>query len=135
MIFWWSGEVSPEVVDAYRAISKQLELQLNHRLLKSALDPTWLDWKWAFIAIIISPVMRSEYPERVRRDQKRKVLEFRLKLSFEDFESASDDLKADMIFQQLHRSIDLMKKWKMSSTDTTTLHNLLVETQTAIRVE
>ena len=128
MIFWSSAEMSPEAADAYREVVNRAEETMNELLRSTELDPTWSNWKWAFIAIIISRSLGVEYPERTRRDQKRRVLEFRRRIDFDDFTKATRPRQIELVFEQLHHSVDLMAKWKMSGDDRAKLHQVLLKT-------
>ena len=132
MIFWSSAEISPEVNDAYRNLRKSAEAEINELLRTVDLTAAWEGWEWVFIAIIISPALGVDYPERIRRDQKGKVLEFRLKIDFEEFAGTATARQADLVFEQLHRSVNLMAKWKMSEVDREKLHEILEKTHSAM---
>jgi hypothetical protein len=95
-------------------------------LLKSSpVSDKWNDWTWAFIAIIISPVLGLDYPERVRCAKKRSTFEFRLKMHFEEFVDATASKQTELLFAQLHRSVDLMTKWRVGPEDRGELHHIL----------
>ena len=132
MIFWSSAEMSPAAENVYRNLRNRAEAQMNKLLRTVTLDVIWEGWKWAFIAIIISPALGVDYPERVRRDQKRKVLEFRLQIDFEEFTGTTEERQVDLVFEQLHRSVELMAKWKMSEVDRQKLHEILVKTRSTM---
>ncbi|MBL8239773.1 MAG: hypothetical protein JNM66_20275 [Bryobacterales bacterium] len=61
----------------------------------------------------------------MRRNSKTKDLEFRLKIDFTEFVSASHERKLELLFEQLHKSVDLMAKWKLSADDREKLHSVL----------
>jgi hypothetical protein len=127
MIFWSSAEASPEAIASYRNIRKKAEETINGLLKSAPTDTCWADWKWAFIAIIISPTLGVDYPERAQSLKKNKVLEFRLRIDFMEFVDASVSRQAELIFTQLHRSVDLMAKWGVSENDRKTLHDILIQ--------
>jgi hypothetical protein len=126
MIFWSSAEISPEAATSYRQIRNPTEDLINVKLADVSVQNICVGWKWAFIAIIVSPKLGVEYSERVRRNQKLRVFEFRLTIDFEDFVSSSWQRQADLVFEQLHRSVDLMAKWKVSKADQEQLHEILL---------
>ena len=132
MIFWTSAEMSPEAAVAYRQIINRAEDEINAGLAQPSIDVAWSAWKWAFIAIIISPNLGVEYSERVRRDQKRNVLEFRLKIDFKKFTTSTLAHQVELFFEQLHRSVDLMAKWGMVEADLGFLHDLLRRVQSTM---
>jgi hypothetical protein len=135
MTFWSSAEISPEAAQPYRQVMNCAESEINSQLASSSTAPIWDGWKWAFVAIIVSAQLGVDYSERVRRDNKRRVFEFRLKIDFEDFVSSQFQNRANLVFTQLHRSVDLMAKWAISIGDRAELHNALSKAQASLREE
>lgn len=125
MKFWSSSEVSPRAADRLREIRNAVERAINTELPALPLAPQWNEWTWAFIVTLFAPDVILDYPERVRRDNKGKALEFRLRVDYAEFMAAAPDRQVDMFFEQLHRSVDLMAKYKVSVDDRVTLHDLL----------
>jgi hypothetical protein len=125
MKFWWSSETSSGVGDQSAEILKSAHQMLNEHLPSAQLDAKWEGWEWSFIAIIISPVLGVEYPERILCSKKRKDFEFRLKIDFDEFLAADRGKRISLIFQQLHRSVDLMAQYSVSLADRETLHQIL----------
>ena len=130
MIFWSSSESSSQVTPHLREVRKCTEPLINQQLDLASLESKWDGWKWAFIAIIlISPALGVEYPERVRCSKTNRVLEFRLKVDFGEFLGASRAGHIELMFKQLHRSVDLMAKYAVSIKGRETLHQILVKVE------
>jgi hypothetical protein len=89
------------------------------------LEAKWDGWEWSFISIIISPSLGLELRERILCSKKRKDFEFRLKIDFDEFLTADRAKRVDLVFQQLHRSVDLMEKYSVSRVDRGALHQAL----------
>jgi hypothetical protein len=92
----------------------------------------WDDWEWSFIVTMFAPGVILDYPERVRRNNKRKALEFSLRADYSEFMAATPQRQVEMFFEQLHRSVDLMAKYKVSVDDRVRLHDLLDGVRTHI---
>lgn len=123
--FWNSLEADISLVDRLPAISRAAEAAIVPLLAARQLDPGLSDWTWAFIATVLKPDSHLQYDERIRRSLKNKVFEFRLRCDYTEFITATPERQVDMYFEQLHRSVDLLAKYKVSDTDRNTLHEML----------
>ena len=130
MTFWSSSEATREASDLFRPLRNRVEAEINESLSDLVLGPQWDGWKWAFIAIIMSKEF-DDYPERVRRNTKHKVLEFRLKIDHDLFIAASPGERLVLYLTELQRSVELMEKWNMSREDRTALSVVLRTTMAA----
>ena len=113
-------------------IRKNVESEMNRVLAKSSLEAHWEGWKWVVIAILVSKEFNQDYPERLRRNAKNKVLEFRLKFDHDAFVKSSVLEQLAQYFLQLRRSVELMAKWKMSPKDRSILANALKEAEAVL---
>jgi hypothetical protein len=129
VIFWSSSEATNEASERFRPIRKKVESEINPLLEKITLEAQWEGWKWAFIAIIMSEEFDQDYPERVRRNIKNRVLEFRLKLDHDLFVRSSPVDQLSQYFGELRRSVEMMAKWKMSSKDRSILLNVIKDVE------
>ena len=90
---WWSAEISPEAGEDHRQIRNNAEGRINELLRSSTLDPVWNGWGWTFMAIIISPLLGVDYPERIRRDQKQRCWNSGFKLVSQNSPPRTGDRK------------------------------------------
>ena len=125
MRFWSSLEVSPGAEKRLSEIRKAVDAAINNRLSTILLAAEWNEWQWMFIVTAFSPDVILDYPERVRRSNKNKCLEFRLRADYREFVAAPRERQVDIFFEQLHRAVNLMEKYKMTTDDRSSLHSLL----------
>lgn len=130
MTFWSSSEATSEASELFRPLRNKVEADINESLSAVVLASQWDGWKWAFIAIIMSKEF-DHYPERVRRNTKHKVLEFRLKIDHDLFVASSPGERLSLYLTELQRSVGLMGKWKMSEKDRTSLSDVLRKSMAA----
>jgi len=109
-----------------------VESEMNRLLEGISLEAQWEGWKWAFIAIIVSRKFGQDYTERVRRNSKNRVLEFRLKLDHDLFVSSPRIGQLSQYFDQLRRSVEAMAKWEMSLADRSILLNALKDAEAVL---
>ncbi len=129
MIFWSSSEATNDANQQFHEIRKNVESVVSRLLEKKALEEKWDGWEWAIIAIIVSQEFDQIYTERVRRNVKNRVLEFRLKLNHDLFVTSSLMEQMSQYFGQLRRSVELMAKWKMCTNDRSILLNVLKDAE------
>ena len=125
MKFWSSLEVSPGAEERLSEIRKAVDNAINKNLARVTISNEWTDWEWAFIVTMFAPDVILDYPERVRRSNKNKCLEFRLRADYQEFVAAPRERQVEIVFEQLHRAVNLMEKYKMTTADRSTLHSLL----------
>jgi uncharacterized protein YheU (UPF0270 family) len=123
MTFWSSLEVSAEAALRLNHIRKQVDKAINVGLTDLTLATQW--GEWTFIVTMFAPNVILDYQERVRRNNKRNAIEFSLRANYGEFMSATPERQADIFFEQLHRTVDLMAKYKVSVDDRVKLHDLL----------
>lgn len=126
MILWMSAEMMADVADLYRDCRKAIEAKFNELISEENLLPH-ID-QWAFIAMILNE-NGPDYKEVVRNHIKRKVFEFRLKISHADFKSGNDAQRIELVIESLLRAVDLMVKFKVSAEDREKLKALLYKTK------
>ena len=107
MKLWMSSEQMHECEENID-IQHEIEPRIN-QLIKNCTLGSYDEW--CVITIILNNKGPS-YKEIVRRNIKNKVLEFRLKINYQDFINANSAGKKKMIIELLLRSLDLMEKWK-----------------------
>lgn len=131
MKLWMSGEIDLSVSESFRETRKAVEASVNLKLMEAK---TQIDGfiKWAFIAIIREEDS-PDYDEVVKKDAKRGVLEFRLKLSHNEFLQADKKAKQLMLLSALNRSVDLMGNLGVSSDKRIDLRKLLAEVEANTR--
>jgi len=123
MILWMSAEMQTDVVQGFREVRKEVEIAVN-----KLLEPLTLNEKaekWAVIAVI-RDTESEDYNEVVKRSSAGKVLEFRLKISHDEFLVASRNQRICLVFQMLARSADLMQQLKVSDDTIAELKNVLL---------
>ena len=122
MKLWMSGEIQKDVGDVYRIARKSVEQSVNDRLLHTTLETK--TETWAFIAII-TPDDHPDYPEIKKKDSRRKVLEFRLKIDHARFLHGTPEQRIEMLLDALKRSVSYMPELGVSQEDCTKLLSLL----------
>lgn len=123
MRLWLSGEIDRDVADYYRMSLISIEKKVNQRLENISLDAPYM--KWAFLAIIRDEES-PQYEEISRRNVKRKVLEFRLKIDHGKFLNCRDPSERElMVIKALKRSVDLMAKFNVTESDRNSLQKVL----------
>src|SRR6267154_1011380 len=125
MHLWMSGEVQADVGDAHRLARKAVEHAVNERLKNCSLSTNFDEW--AFISIIRQRD-HPDYPEVKKKHAKRKVLEFRLKIPHQDFLSANEIGRVDLLISALRRSVNLMNEFGVGSEDRAKLLAVLDDT-------
>src|SRR5690348_9459827 len=122
MHLWMSGEVQADVGDAHRSARQAVEQAVNERLKDCSLSVDFDEW--AFISIIL-PHDHPDNPELKKKHAKRKVLEFRLKISHQDFLNADQIGRIGLLIDALKRSVDLMTEFRVSPQDRAKLTTVL----------
>ena len=126
MILWMSAEMMADVGDLYGDSRKAIEAKFNELISEENLLPH-ID-QWAFIAMILNE-NGPDYKEVVRRHNKGKEFEFRLKISHADFKNGNDAQRIELVIEALSRAVDLMVKFKVSAEDREKLKALLYKTK------
>jgi hypothetical protein len=104
---WISGEIQDDVADSFRDARIAVEKKVNPLIEGISLGAKATEW--AFIAII-----RKEdhpyYDEVVKKSSRGKALEFRLKISHDQFASANPREQIRLMLRALSRSVTMMGK-------------------------
>lgn len=103
-----SSEEMADCGDDSRLIRLELENRINELIKDSKLGQYN---EWAVITMILSD-KGPDYKEIVRRSIKDGVLEFRLKIDYNEFIAANYEQKKKLVLNLLLESLDLMNKWK-----------------------
>ena len=120
-----SGEIQADVGDAHRLARKAVEHAVNERLKNCSLSVDFDEW--AFISIIRQQD-HPDYPEFKKRHAKRKVLEFRLKIPYQDFLNTDEIGRVELLINALRRSVNLMTEFGISSEERAKLLAVLDDT-------
>ena len=104
MKLWMSCEAMAEVADSFRSVRSKLERSINEQI--ASLSAVEFE-KWALI-IILRPDNHPDYQEIIRLDKKKKVIEFRLKISYSSFASGSEEEQFRLVKESLFRSLGIM---------------------------
>lgn len=107
-----SSEAEGVASELLTAVRNAIEAVLNRVLSPIEFNDDFEEW--ACIPVIMSGTFLPYYPEVVKRSSKRKVLEFRLHIAFDEFIATDEPGRIAMLFDSLERSIDLMPKLKVS---------------------
>lgn len=121
MKLWMATEADSDVADAFREVRKIIEEKINLRLIDLSLENSFE--KWAFIAMIRADENWAN--EVVKKNSKRKVLEFRLKVDHESFLNGSLAERERLLLSALSCSVDKMKKLGVSDDDRDSLYSIL----------
>lgn len=73
--------------------------------------------RWSFISIILSEKFLDGVPEIVRKNNRRKELEFRLHISHGEFKESDEQHRISMMLDAIERSIGLMDGLKVSDSN------------------
>lgn len=128
MKFWSTLETDEQVGDELNEIRKIVESAINEVMNKIELtNKDFQDWKWAFIGICINPTLGLEFEEIVRRDNRRKVLEFRLHIDHKAFVHSTTSERYVLFLDALRRSVnhEKMNKWGFLDEDKDKLLKML----------
>lgn len=129
MKLWMSGEVDLDVSDSYREARNAVEARINEKLSRITIEPSFD--KWAFIGII----RKEDHPDYVeisKKDVRKRVLEFRLKINHDEFKNADPGKEQMMIMDALDRSLDLMTELSVPTSDRDALRSILTDVRSRI---
>lgn len=112
MKLWMSGENEADIGDDARVVRNAIESVVN-KFMDGQVFSDGFE-KWAFVTIMLSEKFISGFPEVAKVSSKGKVLEFRLRISHDDFKMASSVDKISMTIDALERSVGMMDKLKVS---------------------
>ena len=109
MKVWMSSESSKAVLNEEQLTQLNVARNyvrelLNHKLEHKSYDIP-LD-SWNCITIMMGP---KGFEERVMYSFKKKTMDFRLKINYEEFNSTDDLGRKKLIFEMMLRSLDLLK--------------------------
>ena len=130
MKFWSTIESDDIVGDDLNKVRKVIEDKVNQSINQIALEnQNYQEWKWAFIAICINPDLglESSFPEIIKKNKHKKVLEFRIKLEYHNFVNSNEVDKQKMYLNLLHKCINhqSMEKWGFTINDRKNLNKML----------
>ena len=128
MKFLSTLETDEQVGDELNEVRKSIESKVNEEIDKIKLNnKEFQDWKWAFIGICINPLLGLDFKEIVRRDNKRKVLEFRLHIDHKAFVDSTTSERYVLFLDALRRSVnhEKMDKWGFLDSDKDKLLEML----------
>ena len=129
MILWMSAELMADVGESYQICSNAIETKFNELISEENLLP--LIDRWSFIAMILNE-NGPDYKEVVRRSDKGKEFEFRIKISHADFKNGNDAQRIELVIEALLCAVDLMVKFKVSPEDREKLKELLYKTKSEL---
>lgn len=105
MKLWIGGEIQADIADSFRMARKTVEGLINNSLdqKKYALNLK----AWDCIAVIKDD---SDFDEIVKYSPKKKEMDFRLKINYQEFKEGSNKIREKLIFNMLQRSLKLLKE-------------------------
>jgi hypothetical protein len=107
MKLWIGGEIIADVADAFREARKRVEQAINLGLSGKDYNIPISDWDC--IVILRDD---EEFKEITKYSEKSHSMDFRLKLSYEQFKKGDGMYREKMIFHLLQRSLEILKgKW------------------------
>ncbi|WP_186108829.1 Imm44 family immunity protein [Burkholderia gladioli] len=130
MKLWMSGENEADIGDDARVVRNAIEPVVN-QFMEGQVFLEGFE-KWAFMTIILSEKFISGFPEVAKVSSKGKVLEFRLRISHDDFKRASSVDKISMTIDALERSVGMMSKLKVSVESQRKFHSIIDQTRQAL---
>ncbi|WP_186101880.1 Imm44 family immunity protein [Burkholderia gladioli] len=130
MKLWMSGENEADIGDDARVVRNAIEPVVNQFMEGQVFSEGFE--KWAFMTIILSEKFISGFPEVAKVSSKGKVLEFRLRISHDDFKMASSVDKISMTIDALERSVGMMSKLKVSVESQRKFHSIIDQTRQAL---
>ncbi|WP_127837619.1 Imm44 family immunity protein [Burkholderia gladioli] len=130
MKLWMSGENEADIGDDARVVRNAIEPVVNQFMEGQVFSEGFE--KWAFMTIILSEKFISGFPEVAKVSSKGKVLEFRLRISHDDFKRASSVDKISMTIDALERSVGMMSKLKVSVESQRKFHSVIDQTRQAL---
>lgn len=137
MRLWNSAEAEHTVGRAYSTIANEIEKIVNSYIEDKQFSDAYEDWRWAYIAMLEGPIMQKmKLPEVVRRNNKRKVLEFRLKIDYQSFLDGDHNRRLGLIIDSLNRCLDhprMTKTWKVPESDIAILKQALQAAEQELR--
>ncbi len=130
MKLWMSGENEADIGDDARVVRNAIEPVVN-QFMEGQVFLEGFE-KWAFMTIILSEKFISGFPEVAKVSSKGKVLEFRLRISHDEFKRASSVDKISMTIDALERSVGMMSKLKVSVGSQRKFHGIIDQTRQAL---
>ncbi|MBU9179969.1 Imm44 family immunity protein [Burkholderia gladioli] len=130
MKLWMSGENEADIGDDARVVRNAIEPVVN-QFMEGQVFLEGFE-KWAFMTIILSEKFISGFPEVAKVSSKGKVLEFRLRISHDEFKRASSVDKISMTIDALERSVGMMSKLKVSVESQRKFHGIIDQTRQAL---
>ncbi|MFB1635426.1 Imm44 family immunity protein [Pseudomonas sp. AP-1] len=106
MDFWMSSEKDVQVGDSERDARKAVEPIISE-LLKGV-DLSCGAKQWSFISIVMPDDIVEDYPEVKRYHKSNNVVELRVQLPFREFKESEGLQQANLMFDALARSVEMM---------------------------
>lgn len=137
MRLWNSAEAEHTVGHAYSTIANEIEKIVNSYIEDKQFSDAYEGWCWAYIAILEGPIMQKmKLPEVVRRNNKQKDLEFRLKIDYQSFLDGDHNRRLGLIIDSLNRCLNhpkMTKTWKVPESDIAILKQALQAAEQEMR--
>lgn len=115
MELWTSAEVWADFSRTLSAATNHIENVVNERLAGKTYGNGVKEW--AFIAILLPPDIRDQYPERFKYHKSDKSVEFRLHLDWEAFKTGDEAAHRRLVSKALLRSLDLLDEKRVPDFD------------------
>jgi len=109
MEVWMSSESSKKVLNEDQLTLLRLARNNVENILKSRLEHKIYDIPldgWNCISVMMGP---TGFEERINYSFKKKHMDFRLKINYEEFNTTDDLGRQKLIFDMMLRSLDLLK--------------------------
>lgn len=139
MKFWQSSVAEYPAGIEYTKIAKEIEKIVNSYIEDKQFSDAYKDWCWAYIAMVEGPILQTtgEPSEIVRRNNKQKVLEFRLTIDYQSFLDGDYNQRLKLIINSLHLCLEhprMKKTWKMPDGDIAILKEALQVAEQQMRL-
>jgi len=123
-----SAEAWHEAAEPLRVAYNAVEVKVNQALGQISLTSDVREWN---LIIILLREDHSDYSEVQKYDRKRKVFEFRLKISYREFMNSGALAQQGLILDSLLRSTRLMEPLGLRHDDQERLQALLLRLKSA----
>lgn len=103
MKLWIGGEIDADVADSFRVVRNRIEAAVNRVTMPKSYDMPLTGWDC--IAIVRAD---DEFPERIHYSPKNGQMDFRLRIDYSKFRTATPREQELMLFTMLLRSLELL---------------------------
>ncbi|WP_067141278.1 Imm44 family immunity protein [Oceanivirga salmonicida] len=111
MKLWMSSEYSVGIGDKLRLARNYVEKVINEKINKKKYMLEEYLEGWDCISIIMN-MKNHEYIERTIYSKKKKDMDFRLQIDYEEFDNTDDLGRQRLIYEMLDRSLDILLEKK-----------------------